>query len=118
MESSRSVGSRYEAVAAEYLEKEGYRILTKNFRSRFGEIDIVAEEEPYLVFVEVKYRTKQSQGDPSEAVDYRKIRKITKTAEYYLVKKGISMERPIRFDIVSILPDEIRLLRNAFDAAL
>ena len=68
MENSRSVGSRYEAVAAEYLQKEGYRILAKNFRSRFGEIDIVAEEEPYLVFVEVKYRTKQSQGDPSEAV--------------------------------------------------
>lgn len=62
MENSRSVGSRYEAVAAEYLQKEGYRILAKNFRSRFGEIDIVAEEEPYLVFVEVKYRTKQSQG--------------------------------------------------------
>ena len=73
----REVGTRQESRAAEYLESLGYHILERNFRCRFGEIDLIAEQDDTYVFIEVKYRTGRTAGDPASAVDGKKQKKIT-----------------------------------------
>lgn len=110
----RKIGEGYEKRAARYLEEKGYRILEQNVSSRFGEIDLIAHKDEYLVFIEVKYRKDENKGKPEEAVDERKQKKIIKTAEYYCMKKGISMNQAMRFDVVCILGNEIWLYENAF----
>ena len=110
----REIGSGYEEMAAAYLVEQGYTILERNFRDRFGEIDIIAAEGSTLVFVEVKYRRGGECGDPAEAVTAEKQRRIRRTAQYYLYKKGDGGEHFCRFDVVAILGDEIRLIRDAF----
>lgn len=112
---SRVVGSVYEKFAGEYLASLGYEILEYNFRCRSGEIDIVAKEGRYLVFVEVKYRDSGNSGSPLEAVTVKKQRTISKVASYYCLTHGCGEETPCRFDVVGVLGGEITLLRNAFE---
>lgn len=114
-ENKRAIGTAYEKTAVLFLQKKGYQILETNFRCRQGEIDIIAREGRYLVFVEVKYRHDTRGGLPEEAVGYRKQKKIIQTAKYYLYRKGLSEEIPCRFDVVGIQGDRIRLIRNAFE---
>ena len=111
----RQIGTHYEKEAGQYLEQHGYHILEYNFRCRMGEIDIVAREGAYLVFVEVKYRKDSAAGEPLEAVDYRKQRQISQTAAYYLRRHGYGENTPCRFDVAAILGEEFRLIQNAFD---
>lgn len=113
-ENKRSTGSRYEETATAFLEQNGFRILEQNYRNRTGEIDIIAREGQYLVFVEVKYRRDGSCGFPEEAVDSRKQHKIRRTASCYLYGKGYGDSTPCRFDVVSIVGDRISLIRDAF----
>lgn len=108
------IGSGYEEMAAAYLTETGYTIVARNFSYRQGEIDLIAREGEYLVFVEVKFRRNDRMGQPMEAVDYRKQRRIRRTAEYYLYKYGISESMACRFDVVSILGKTITLIRDAF----
>lgn len=108
------IGSGYEEMAAAYLIEQGYKIIARNFSDRRGEIDIIAMDGEYLVFAEVKYRRDEKQGDPAEAVDYRKQQRIRRTAEYYLYKNRISEAMPCRFDVIAILGDRITLIRDAF----
>ena len=112
----RKIGSKYEALAAEYLQKKGYRIVERNFRSPFGEIDIIAEKDGVIVYVEIKYRSSMRYGDPLEAVDFRKQRIITKVAWYYLLTHGGNEWTPCRFDVLAITGNTIRLYQNAFEA--
>ena len=105
-------------MAAHAMENEGYRILERNFSCKTGEIDIIAREKEYLVFCEVKYRKTKGAGDPTEAVNYRKQRKICMTASYYMMCKNLKDDVPVRFDVVSILGDEVRIIRNAFPYCL
>lgn len=114
-ENNRRTGQEKEQLAAQFLEKEGYVVIQQNFRCRRGEIDIIAKEGKYLVFVEVKYRNDSKCGYPEEAVDYRKQMQISKVALYYLKRKRYMLEQPCRFDVVAIVQNEIRLYRNAFD---
>lgn len=111
---SRKTGARYEQTAAEYLKRQGMSILEQNFMSREGEIDLVARDGEYLVFVEVKYRRDALKGDPAEAVGYYKQQHIRKAARYYLYSRGYGEDTPCRFDVVGILGDEIRWIRDAF----
>lgn len=113
--SNRRKGTQYEAKAAEYLKAQGFKILRKNFSSRFGEIDLVAREGRYLVFVEVKYRATARGGHPLEAVDARKQRRILKTAEFFCLRYGYGEDTPCRFDVVGITGDEMIHVRNAFE---
>lgn len=113
-ENKRSTGSHYEEVAAEYLRNQGLQILEKNFRSRQGEIDLVALDGSYLVFVEVKYRKDGQMGAPSEAVGYQKQMKIRKVALYYLCLHHYPETAPCRFDVVGIQGETVRWIRNAF----
>ncbi|MCI8991481.1 MAG: YraN family protein [Eubacterium sp.] len=114
-ENNRRTGREKERLAAQFLERKGYVIIQKNFRCRSGEIDIIAREGKYLVFAEVKYRGGSKCGYPEEAVDYRKQKQISKVALYYLKRKRYRLEQPCRFDVVAIVPHEIRLYRNAFE---
>ncbi|MDD6482900.1 MAG: YraN family protein [Lachnospiraceae bacterium] len=112
----RQTGSDYERLAAEYLKKQGYEILAHNFRSRGGEIDIIAREKEYLCFVEVKYRSGNGCGSPLEAVTRHKQQNIIRTAGYYLMKRGLPLDTACRFDVVAVEGEQITLLRNAFGA--
>ena len=110
----RATGAIYEQVAGEYLVSLGYEILEYNYYSRSGEIDIVAKHGDYLVFVEVKYRENVSKGHPLEAISFQKQRSICKCATQYMYQKRI-YDVPVRFDVVSILDEEIEVLTNAFE---
>ncbi|MBQ8306641.1 MAG: YraN family protein [Blautia sp.] len=110
----RRTGSLYEQTAADFLKSKGLRILQKNFRCRSGEIDLVARDGRYLVFVEVKYRRTKHQGEAVCAVDLRKQQKILDTAGYYLLVRHLSADTPCRFDVVGIDGQKIHWIRNAF----
>ena len=110
----RTEGARYENLAQDYLKKLGYRIIGKNFRCRMAEIDLIAREGKYLVFVEVKERSSQSRGYGSEAVNIRKQERICAAARFYLYRFHIDPLTPVRFDVVTVDCGRIRLIRNAF----
>lgn len=114
MENRRRIGSEYERRAEEYLRTRGYRILCRNYRCRLGEIDLIAEEGGYLVFVEVKYRSDQRKGMPQEAVDFSKQQRICRVADYYRMLHGCGEDVACRFDVVAILGEEVTLFPNAF----
>lgn len=100
---TKDIGKLAEDHAVKRLEKTGYKIIERNFASRFGEIDIIAKKNEYLVFIEVKYRSSDAYGGGVAAVDKRKQGKIRKTAEIYLRKT--SPTPFARFDVVSIQGD-------------
>jgi putative endonuclease len=115
-----STGKRGEELAAAHLAEAGYRIIERNYRCLFGEIDIVAEEGETLVFVEVKSRRSEAYGDPQLAVGHEKQKKISRIAMHYLEEKRLC-HRPARFDVVAVklLPagHGIELIRDAFELA-
>ncbi len=96
-----SIGQSGEETAVKILKKNGYKIIERNYRTKMGEIDIIAEDGEYTCFVEVKFRKNDDFGDPGDFIDERKRQKIIKTAQYYAVKKGI-YDTPMRFDAVLI----------------
>lgn len=110
----RLIGDFYEIKAIEYLENQGVKVLEKNYRNRYGEIDIIAIDGSYLVFIEVKYRKTASAGYPEEAVNIHKANKISKVADYYRVVKKIPFDKSCRFDVIAIDSNEIRWHKNAF----
>ena len=116
----QKVGKKGESVAVRYLKKQGYKIIEQNYRSKAGEIDIIARERKTLVFVEVKTRRTTSYGSPKYAVTPKKKKAISMAALYYL-KMTHQTHADARFDVVSILAQEedtrIELVRNAFDLA-
>jgi putative endonuclease len=105
-------GRKGEDLALEYLEKNGFVIIEKNFRSRFGEIDLIVKDGQTIVFVEVKYRLSENYGSPKEAVTNEKIKKIIRTAQYFITKNNFNSL--YRFDVVSIYKDKIEHIKNAF----
>lgn len=105
----------YFSVTAEYLKTQGYEILEKNYRCRIGEIDLIAKEGETLVFVEVKYRRNDKMGDPKEAVNRKKQKKISMTASYYLMRECGRMDIPCRFDVAAVLGEQIEVVKNAFE---
>lgn len=107
-------GHHYEVMAAAWLEEQGYRILERNYRCRRAEIDIIAEDGQYLVFIEVKYR-KGGMQHPLEAVDVHKQRQISQAAAHYLYTHNMTMNQPCRFDVVAILDGQPSLYKDAFD---
>ena len=111
---NRRTGTGYERKAGAYLESLGYKIVTYNYRCRLGEIDLIAKDGGYLVFVEVKFRSSKGSGVPSEAVDAKKKSRIAVAARYYLLTRGYGEETPCRFDVVAVLEDEVRLIQDAF----
>ena len=108
---TREIGNKYEDKSVETLVKEEYKILERNYQNRFGEIDIIAEKNKELVFIEVKYRKTSKFGYGYEAVDRRKIMKILKLANYYIQSKKYQNYK-IRFDCMSYLGDELDWIKD------
>lgn len=100
----KSVGKQGEDIATVYLQKKGWKILHRNFKARYGEIDIVALDENVLVFVEVKTRINQTYGTPAEAVNSRKLREVVQTAQYYKLLHP-KLPEALRIDVMAILLD-------------
>lgn len=111
-------GKASENTAAEYLKRQGYSILEVNYRTKLGEIDIVAKEDRVVCFIEVKSRSSSAFGLPEEAVDKRKQHKLSRCALSYLKEKHL-YKQSCRFDVLSILGNErnqphFELFRDAF----
>ena len=86
----------------------------RNFRCKFGEVDLIAEKDGYLVFVEVKYRSTARYGMPSEAVDARKQRRICNVASFYLYRNHLPADTPVRFDVAAVSEQSMEMIENAF----
>ncbi len=110
----RLQGAGYEQIAGSYLSGQGLTILARNYRCKKGEIDLIARDGDTIVFVEVKYRKDSRLGFPSESVDTRKQRKIRSVAQWYLYMCHDDGTTCCRFDVISILGDRIRWIKNAF----
>lgn len=95
------LGKRGEDEAAKYLKSKNYRIIERNFTCKQGEIDIIATDGEYLVFVEIKARTSNEYGLPSESVTQTKIKHMLKAIRYYLYKRNLENE-DIRIDVIEI----------------
>lgn len=108
-----NLGRRGENISAEFLRKQGYKIMERNYRCALGEVDIVAKDKDVLCFVEVKTRKTQEYGLPEEAIDWHKQKKLAKVALTYLKEKKI-YKQDLRFDVVSVYPDHIELIKDAF----
>lgn len=113
MSSPKEKGLKGEDMAIEILKKEGYKIIERNYRSPFGEIDIIASCGDTLTFIEVKRRDSERFGDSLSAIDERKKRKIIMSALYY-VKKEKQDAKKVRFDIVGIDKSRVKIIKNAF----
>ena len=120
MDERQSFGKRGEDLACEELERRGYVIVDRRFRTRCGELDIVARDHGVLVFVEVRARSGCHFGTPLESVTWQKRQRLCKMAASYLSLTRRSDE-PCRFDVVSILERRgvrtIELVKGAFDMA-
>ena len=99
----RPFGLKHERLVSTYLEKQDYQILTTNFRSPFGEIDIIAIHQHTLVFIEVKARSSTIYGQPYEAVNKKKLIKITKTGHNFRSQSKIKLPPATRIDVASVL---------------
>ena len=106
-----------ETQAVNFLKVRGYKILKRNYKTKFSEIDIVALDANVICFVEVKARHSDVFGQPAEAVSWHKQRQISRSAICYL-KENNALQRPARFDILTLLYDEklpeINLIKDAF----
>ena len=113
-------GAAGEDTALEHLTGLGYLILGRNFKTRFGEIDIIAREQKTIVFVEVKRRESTGHGSAAEFVSASKMRKVVGAARIYAAQRGLS-DSLIRFDVIAIDVidgrEQIRHHKGAFDAS-
>ncbi|HKQ29949.1 MAG TPA: YraN family protein [Burkholderiales bacterium] len=111
-------GHAAETDACRHLERHGLLLIARNYRSRFGEIDLVMRDGESLVFVEVRRRSSEYFGTPAETVGSRKQQRLRATAEHYLQHHPAESQNPCRFDIVAITDDrgaaKIEWLRDAF----
>jgi putative endonuclease len=111
--SRREEGIRGEETAVRALRKQGYKILERNHRNKLGEIDVIAEDGDCLVFVEVKKRNTASFGEAVCSIDERKKRHLVRAALFYM-KANKCFGRRVRFDVIGIDGERIKLVRNAF----
>lgn len=119
--SKKETGDKGEDYAVKYLKKHGCKILQRNYRKKFGEIDIIAKSKDYILFVEVKTRHTNPYTQPYEAVDLRKQQKIIKTSLAYLSEK--KLDSFCRFDVCEVFVnsdnlklDHINYIKDAFEA--
>ncbi len=120
MSTRRARGAEGEHLAAEFLEARGYRILARNYRTRWGEVDLIAEDGQTMVFVEVKVRRDDRFGGPGASITSAKQVRIARLAQRYLAERRLG-DRLCRFDVVLIWGDDpktrrIELLVGAFEA--
>lgn len=105
--------------ALEFLQQQGLRLIERNYRCRFGEIDLIMEDGPVLAMVEVRFRSNPRYGLALESVDWRKQRKLQTTANYFLKARDL-FDRPTRFDVAALSPSPggvvVQWVKDAFRA--
>ncbi|MFI3230981.1 MAG: YraN family protein [bacterium] len=114
---NRKLGHIQEKIAIDFLIKNGYNIKISNYARQCGEIDIIAQKDDYIHFIEVKYRKNTNYGYPREAVTKSKQTKIKKTSLYYIQELGEEIdikEIGYSFDVIEIIDKEINYIPNAF----
>lgn len=111
------LGNKAEKIALDYLRLKELTLETKNYQTRFGEIDLVMSDKEYLVFVEVRHRRMSTFGGAIESIDQRKKKKLRLTAQSYLQRNKLA-DRPCRFDILCVNGElkspSIQWIKNAF----
>lgn len=113
---TRRIGAYYEEQAAQYLQSKGYSIIKRNYKTPYGEIDLIAKKPDLLVFCEVKFRSSDRYGTGLEAVTVKKQQRIIKSARYFCNWYCGSKEFAYRFDVIAIEPQEkICHIENAFE---
>jgi len=117
--STTTIGKEGENIAADWLASHGYTIVARNYRKRFGEVDIIASHDEYLVFIEVKTRASNQYGSPLEAVTVKKQRQLSKIANDYLTRNKL-LDTLCRFDVVSVMlvkghAPKVDVIVNAFE---
>ncbi len=119
MDIKKAVGDAGEAFVADYIKKKGYIISARNYRTKFGEIDVVAENNDEILFVEVKTRSQNSPALPQEYVDIHKQRRLFLTADIYLKYNAYGLQP--RFDVAEVVIHndgsmKLNYIENAFGA--
>lgn len=112
MDKRRQLGQWAEQAASRLLEVKGYQIIDRNWRCRYGEIDLIAIKNQFLIFVEVRSRSSTRFGTAAEAIDWRKQQKVRAIAQFYLHSKRLSRYQ-VRFDAIAVqwikAPDDFEL---------
>ena len=111
MDERHKLGRQGEESAVNYLQKQGYEILQRNFKCKQGEIDIIAKDQKEYVFIEVKTRKSLQYGTPKEAVTQNKKKHIWETSKYYIYRNKLE-NRYIRFDVIEIYSKEEKFYIN------
>ncbi len=111
---SRKIGMEKEELACIFLKEQGFSIIETNFWIYGGEIDIIAKDGIYLVFVEVKYRKNNLYGGAFSAITEKKVQLISRCAMYYIKRRAIPPDSPMRFDVILIEGNSIHHIKNAF----
>ncbi len=109
---NKKLGAQGEKKARRYLFFHGWKIIAKNYKTPFGEIDIIAKKKDVLAFIEVKTRLSDIFGLPSEAVDTKRKRRYIMGANYFLTDKNVDLT--VRFDIIEIFRGQLNHIENAF----
>jgi putative endonuclease len=99
---SKTIGTLGENIAKNYLEKKGYKILETNYKTKIGEIDIIAQKGKNLVFIEVKTITTKENFLPEDKVNHRKKTKLINLVKFYLQEKKINFDIPLQIDVIGI----------------
>lgn len=117
-DNASDLGRAGEQVAVKHLKRNRYKIIERNYRSFYGEIDIIARDGDTLAFVEVKARSSEEYGSPGEAVGWRKQARLSRAAMDYVTRNNLT-DVKMRFDVVSIMGEgkgqAVQLIKNAFD---
>ncbi|MFM1896716.1 MAG: hypothetical protein RLZZ385_1790 [Pseudomonadota bacterium] len=115
----RAFGATQELLALGYLQREGLRLVERNYQCRLGEIDLILQDGDQLVFLEVRFRKNHDHGSALETVDHRKQRKLLLCAQHYLMRRRVDARVNCRFDVLGITCDsqgqhEFTWITNAF----
>lgn len=110
-------GQHAEQLVEKHLKAAGIQILFRNFRSRFGEIDLIGQKQKELIFIEVRFRSSTSFGSAAETVNISKQRKLVKAAQFFLTKNPRLQNCFMRFDVVGVDADhQIEWIKGAFQS--
>ncbi|MDH5230359.1 MAG: YraN family protein [Gammaproteobacteria bacterium] len=116
----KTIGNQAEAATSRFLQSQGLLILEEQYHGPHGEVDLIARDGEYTVFVEVRYRKSVTFGTPSETISVQKQRRLIATAQRYLQHNRDAAKRPSRFDVVAVTPAEhsglnFNWIQNAFE---
>jgi putative endonuclease len=117
---SLQVGNAAESLACDYLQQRGLKLLTRNYRAPYGELDLIMQDHDHMVFVEVRFRRHHRYGSGADSVTAAKQDKLIKTALYYLQQHPKQAKHPVRFDVISMSAadgqTDVEWIKDAFQA--